>query len=274
MLEAVVHGYAEGLSQRSQCPGRAGALPRLNLGKVNGIDTGGGGQLGLGHIAMVPIHPDRILPSQEPVRNFDGKGLAPSSFGVIVNLLIAQQGMGVFIRQAFIFPPRNHGEDRLSVGVKNHLGLVHHILLAFVGLTARDDAQQVNNPGGIISLEDNPQVADPETKTGSAGQCCYIHIPSVRVLGQPVQLSSNTLGLLTRHPLQSSYSLPLDHQKVRAIFHTRNIALRFIVVKLCALVHCPEPPAWEGEWVLTVPAFMLKEWLRHQSTGHWDSNDV
>ena len=32
MLEAVVHGYAESLSQRSQCHGGAGALPGLNLG--------------------------------------------------------------------------------------------------------------------------------------------------------------------------------------------------------------------------------------------------
>ena len=150
--------------------------------------------------------------------NYDEKGLAPRSFGVIVKLLITQQRMGVFIREAFIFPPRNHREDRLSGGVKNHLGLVHHIVLSFVGLTAWDDAQQVNNPGGIISLEDNPQVADPETKAGSAGQCGYIHNPSVRVVGQPVQLSSNTLGLLTRHPLQSSYSLPREHQSIRAIF--------------------------------------------------------
>ena len=69
MLEAVVNGYAEGLSQRSQCLGGAGALPRLNLGKVYGIDTGGSSQLGLGHIAMIPIHPNRVLPSQEPLNS-------------------------------------------------------------------------------------------------------------------------------------------------------------------------------------------------------------
>ena len=67
MLEEVVHGYREGLGQRSQCPGRAGAIPRLNLGKVNGIYAGGSGQLGLGHIAMVPIHPDWVLPNLDPL---------------------------------------------------------------------------------------------------------------------------------------------------------------------------------------------------------------
>ena len=67
MLEAIVHGYREGLGQRSQSPGGASAFPRLNLGKVNGNYAGGGGQLARGHIAMAPIHPDWVLPNLDPL---------------------------------------------------------------------------------------------------------------------------------------------------------------------------------------------------------------
>ena len=229
VLEKVVHSYVQGLGDSGQRLDGASSLSRLNLGKVNSIDAGRGGQLTLGHMAMAAIHPDWILPCQELVCHFNGKGLASLSLGTIVKLHIAQQRLGIFLGQALIFQPGNHRKSRLSGSVKNDLGLIHHILLSSVDLSTWGDAEHVNNQGSVVPLKNDPQVAYPQAKAGSPGKWGYIQLPAVGVLGQLVQLTTDALSLLTRHLLQSSYSLSLKGQLVQPFFHVQYYSIALYI---------------------------------------------
>ena len=108
MLKQIVHGYVEGVCQSSQRLGGAGALSCLDLGKVNSIDSSGSGQLALSHSPVAPVHPDRVLPGQEPVHDFGGEGLSPHRSGC--QLAIGYPEMQVCARSVWL------GREQIVVG--------------------------------------------------------------------------------------------------------------------------------------------------------------
>ena len=117
-LNQIVHGYAERLGDGGQSLGRTRALSRLDLGQVDRVDAGCGGQLALRHAAMVSVHADGVFTGQETIRDLGGKGLASFRSGAIIKLLIAQERLGVPVRETLILTPRDDGERRLAEVVK------------------------------------------------------------------------------------------------------------------------------------------------------------
>ena len=160
-LDQVVHGYAERLGDGGQRSCGAGALSRLDLREVDRVDADGGGQLALRHAAMVSVYADGVFTGQETIRDLGGKGLAPLRSGAIIKLHIAQDRLGVPVRETLILTSRDDGERRLAEVVKNDLRLVHAVLLFLISLTPRSDAQHVDAAAGLHAPDKTPTIAHP-----------------------------------------------------------------------------------------------------------------
>jgi hypothetical protein len=93
------------------------------------------------------------------------------------------------------------------------------LLLSSIGLPAWGNPEDVNDTDSVISLEYDPKITDSKAKAGPTLQWNDVNVSSIWVLGQFVQVSSNTPGLLTRHSLQGFDGLPLDCQLVWRVLH-------------------------------------------------------
>jgi len=163
-LDQIVHGDAQRPGDGGQRLRGARALSRLDLRDIDRVDPSRGGQIALCHAAMAAVYANGVFTGQKAVRDFGGKGLAPLRSGAIVEFHIAQGRLGVPIRKTLIIAPRDDGERGPACVVENNLSLVHDPLLCLVNLLARSDAQNIDDAGSIIVLENDPNTTDAQSE--------------------------------------------------------------------------------------------------------------